>query len=139
MTVRGGGGRTLHPELSPADRRRLLRLGVERFNRGEFFAAHEAFEEIWRSTRPEPRDLFQGLVQVAAGLHHGLDRGKPEPARRVMARGRRRLEPLGPAACGLDLASLLAVVEAWERWFAEAGDRPPKLPALAVLDPRMLR
>ena len=139
MSEEASGGRVLHPELSQADRRRLLRLGVERFNRGEFFAAHEAFEEIWRSTRPEPRDLFQGLVQVAAGLHHGLDRGKPGPAGRVMARGRRRLAPLGPVACGIDLAAFLAAVEAWEEWFTGATDRPPERPRLAVRDRRLFR
>ena len=133
MSERVRGGRTLHPELTPADRRRLLTLGVKRFNRGEFFAAHEAFEEIWRSTTPEPRDLFQGLVQVAAGLHHGLDRGKSGPARRVMARGRRRLEPLGPVAGGIDLATLLVAVEAWEAWFAGSGDQAPPLPTLQMV------
>jgi predicted metal-dependent hydrolase len=56
----------LHPDLDPAERRRLVRLGVDLFNRGDFFEAHEVLEEVWRSTRPEPRDLFQELIQVAA-------------------------------------------------------------------------
>jgi predicted metal-dependent hydrolase len=132
------GTRILRPELTPEERRRLFRLGINLFNRGEFFAAHEAWEEIWRSDRPEPRDLFQGLVQVAAGLHHWLDRGKAAPARRVMARGRRRLESLDPACRGLDLASLAAAVEGWERWLGDAAGEPPAPPRLVVLDPAAL-
>jgi uncharacterized protein len=132
-------GRELHPDLSPAQRRRLLETGIDLFNRGEPFAAHEAFEEVWRSTRPQPRDLFQGLVQVAAGLHHWLARGKAAPARRVLARGRRRLEPLAPRCCGLDLAALLSAVEAWERWLETASGPPPSLPRLVVVDAEALR
>ncbi len=125
----------LHPVLTPQERRRLLVEGVDLFNRGEFFAAHEAWEEIWRSDRPEPRDLFQGLVQVAAGFHHWFDRGKATPARRVMARGRRRLAGLGPASCGLDLAALAAAVEGWERWLEEAAGEAPAAPRIRIVDP----
>jgi len=127
-------GTTLHPDLTAEERRRLILRGVELFNRGEFFEAHEAWEEVWRSTTPEPRDLFQGLVQVAAALHHAVDRGKPTPARRVLARGRRRLVPLAPAACGLDLAALLTELDRWDRWLAAGeGERPP-LPKIRVAD-----
>ncbi|PYQ54387.1 MAG: hypothetical protein DMF53_29615, partial [Acidobacteria bacterium] len=60
--------RVLHPEISQEERERLFRVGIDLVNRGQFFAAHEAWEEIWRSTTPEPRGLFQGLIQVAAAL-----------------------------------------------------------------------
>jgi hypothetical protein len=109
-----------------------MRRGVDLFNRGDFFASHEAFEEIWRSTTPEPRDLFQGLVQVAAGLHHFVGRRSPAPAGRVLARGRRRLAPLAPHCCGLDLAALLPALEAWEAWLAAPAGEPPALPRLAL-------
>jgi hypothetical protein len=133
------GERVLHPELSGEERRRLFWEGIERFNAGRFYDAHDAWEEVWRSTTPEPRDLFQGLVQLAAAMHHVLDRGKPEPARRVLAKGRCRLEPFGAAACGLDLAGLLAAVRAWEEWLTAAeGPRPP-LPSIVVLDAAAVR
>lgn len=122
--------RELHPRLRPAERRQLLLGGVELFNRGDFFAAHEAWEEIWRSTTPEPRDLFQGLIQVAVGLYHFLERRRPAPAARVMARGRRRLEPFAPSSQGLDLAALLAAVGRWEAWLAAAEGPPPPLPRI---------
>ncbi len=125
--------RPLHPELSPAERRRLLERGAELFEAGSWFAAHEAFEEIWRSTTPEPRDLFQGLVQVAAGLHHFVDRGRPAPARRLLARGRKRLESLPTRTLGLDLAALLGAIAAWEAWLVEAQGAPPPWPRLAIL------
>lgn len=131
--------RMLHPELSGDERRRLFLQGIELFNRGRFFDCHEAFEEIWRSTSPEPRDLFQGLIQVAVGLHHWLERGNARPAARILARGRRRLEPFAARGHGrphgLDLAALLHRVEAWKTWLTgERGGPPPEVPRLVVVD-----
>jgi predicted metal-dependent hydrolase len=124
--------RELHPVLQPAERRRLVAEGVERFNRGAFFDAHESWEEIWRSTTPEPRDLFQGLVQLAAAFHHFAERRRPDVARRVLAKARRRLEPWAAAAAGegLDLADLLAAIRGWEAWLAEPAGRPPAYPRI---------
>ena len=125
--------RTLHPELSPEERRRLLERGSKLFDAGSWFAAHEAFEEIWRSTTPEPRDLFQGLVQVAAGLHHYFDRGRPAPARRLLARARKRLAGLPARTLGLDLDTLLGEIAAWDEWLVEARGEPPAWPRLAIV------
>jgi len=127
--VEAGGrnriGSALHPDLSGEERTTLLAAGVAHFNRQEFFAAHEPWEAIWRSTLPEPRDVFQGLVQIAAGLHHFERFARRPSALRLLGRGRRRLTPFAPAACGLDLASLLAALEPWEEWLAKGEGAPP--------------
>jgi hypothetical protein len=122
--------RVLHPELSPDERSRLIRAGIDLFNGGRFFAAHEAWEEIWRSTTPEPRDLFQGLIQVAAALHQFLDLQRIQGPRRTLAKARRRLEPYAPVALGLDVADLLAQVSRWEMWLERRLGEPPPVPAL---------
>lgn len=121
-------GRVLHPELTAAERRALLREGVEHFNAGRFFEAHESWEEIWRSTTPEPKDLWRGLIQVAVGLHHHLVRGKPAPARRVLARGLRRLAPYPQGTEGLDLDALRREAAVWEAWLAHPEGEEPPLP-----------
>jgi hypothetical protein len=125
--------RDLHPHLPPEARHHLFASGIEHFNRGEFFAAHEAWEEIWRSTTPEPRDLFQGLIQVAVGLHHFLVLGRIAPARTTLAKGRGRLEPFGPTAPpphGIDLAGLLDAVTRWENWLVDREGGAPPLPLI---------
>lgn len=131
--------RELRPALSPAERRRLLARGVELFNAGAFYDCHEAFEEVWRSTTPEPRDLWQGLIQVAVGLHHAVVRGRPGPARRVLARGRRRLAALPSRSHGLDVAALLAATEDWDAWLAVPEGEPPPRPRIVVVEPLRLR
>ena len=127
-------GRELHPVLSPARRRELTEEGVELFHRGDYFAAHEAWEEIWRSTTPEPRDLFQGLVQLAAAFHHLDERRRPDVARRVLAKARRRLATVAPAAAGLDVTALLAELAVWDAWLAAPVGTPPPSPRLRWLD-----
>lgn len=117
----------LHPDLTPEERQRLFRQGIKLFNRGEFFDCHEAWEEIWRSTTPEPKDLFQGLIQVAVGLFHFHVRQRPDVARRVMAKGRRRLERVVDRSLGLDLEQLLSEARTWEAWLEDpTGDAPPR-------------
>lgn len=123
-------GRELHPLLTPERRRELVAEGTELFHRGEYFAAHEAWEEVWRSTTPEPRDLFQGLVQLAAAFHHLQARMRPDVARRVLEKARRRLAGVAPPAAGLDVEVLLDELAAWDAWFAEPTDPAPSLPRL---------
>jgi predicted metal-dependent hydrolase len=119
----------LHPELTAEERERLFREGIELFNQGRFFESHEAWEEIWRSTTPEPRDFFQGLIQVAAALHQ-FDLKRQEAPRRTLAKARQRLEPFSPTALGLDLANLLDQVGAWQSWLEHRQGDPPPVPVL---------
>jgi len=124
----------LHPNLTSDERRRLFRHGIDLFNRGAFFEAHETWEEIWRSTAPEPRTLFQGLIQVAAAMHQFRDLHRRDGPRNTLAKARGHLETYEPVACGLDVAALLATVRRWQEWLnEEAGDRP-EWPAVGIVD-----
>lgn len=120
----------LHPVLAKARRRELIDEGIALFERGDYFAAHEAWEEVWRSTTPEPRDLFQGLVQLAAAFHHLHVKGRPDVARRVLGKARRRLAAVAPAAEGFDVAALLGELETWDAWLATRAGPPPATPRL---------
>ena len=48
----------------------LLVAGINFFNAGRYFEAHESWEDLWRTTRGPLRLFYQGLVQAAVGLHH---------------------------------------------------------------------
>jgi uncharacterized protein len=131
----GEARRNLHPTLSLQERRRLFLEGIDLFNRGLFYESHEAWEEIWRSTTPEPRDLFQGLIQVAAAMHQFLGLERISGPIKTLAKARLRLQPFAPIAHGLDIADLLAAVERWESWLERRdGDHPP-VPVIRVIEP----
>jgi predicted metal-dependent hydrolase len=46
------------------------REGIELFNAGEFFDAHEALEDVWREAGGAEKPFLQGLIQIAVALHH---------------------------------------------------------------------
>lgn len=83
-----------------------LARGARLFDAGEFFAAHEAWEEGWKATEePETRLLLQGLIQVAAGFYKVVVQGKPDSARRLLTRGADKLERVG-AWQGVEVARI---------------------------------
>jgi predicted metal-dependent hydrolase len=129
----------LHPDLAPEERRRLLIEGVELFNAARFFEAHETWETVWRSTTPEPKDLLQGLIQVAVAMVHQVERNRPAVARRVLGKARRRIAPFAPRALGLDLERLLRDLDRWDEWLLGRAGSAPRLPGLRVTDPSALR
>lgn len=47
-----------------------IRQGIKLFNDGNYFEAHDYFEEMWANDRSESRDLYQGLVQISVGTYH---------------------------------------------------------------------
>jgi len=84
-----------------------LAKAVAELNSGAYFACHETLEELWLGT-PEPeRRLYQGILQVAAGLLH-LERGNRSGALTLLSRGSALLRPFAPTAHGLDIDALLA-------------------------------
>lgn len=86
---RGAAGSYVEEDL-PDDPLALLDLGIEHFNAGRFFQAHECWEAAWHPS-PEPeRDFWQGLTQVAVGFTH-LQRGNPRGATTLLRRGAARL------------------------------------------------
>lgn len=128
----------LHPVLSADERRHLLRQGIDQLHSGAFFAAHETWEEVWRSTTPEPKTLLQGLIQVAAALHQILDLHRRDGPRGTLAKARRNLEPWAPTALGLDVEDLLRSVGAWQAWLERADGEPPAPPRVRVVDEEAL-
>jgi predicted metal-dependent hydrolase len=82
-----------------------LELGVRLFNRGEFFLAHEAWEDWWRATPDPEKKRCQGIVQIAVAMHH-VSTGNLVGARSVMERALSNLELAENTFRGLDMVQL---------------------------------
>ncbi len=89
-----------------------LGRGVELFNAGRYWDAHEAWEEAWMpDRRGADAGFYKGLIQVAAGcLHYG--RGNRRGAVNKWRSGAGYLLPYLPRHRGVELAPLVARVEA---------------------------
>ncbi len=44
--------------------------GVELYNAGRYWEAHEALEVVWRAAAAPERELWQGLILAAAAMLH---------------------------------------------------------------------
>lgn len=74
--------------------------GVALFNRGEYFAAHDVWEELWTDCPAADRRFYQSLIQAAVALYH-WGKGNAAGAARLFASGRRYMGPYRPAYRGL--------------------------------------
>jgi predicted metal-dependent hydrolase len=87
--------------------------GLELIREGRYFEAHEELELAWRAAGPEERDFFQGLVHVAVAWYQA-GRGRRVGCERQLAKARRRLATYAPSHRGVDVAALLAHLDAVE-------------------------
>ena len=88
----------------------LARQGIEEFNAGHFYDAHDYLEEAWVEDQGAGRDLYRGILQVGIAYYQ-IERGNYRGAVKMLLRVRQWLHPL-PAVCrGVDVARLRQDVE----------------------------
>jgi hypothetical protein len=85
--------------------------GLELMRHGHHFEAHEELEVAWRAADEPERDFLQGLVHVTVAWYQA-GRGRPLACGSQLAKARRRLGPYAPRHRGVDVADVLAQVEA---------------------------
>ena len=85
--------------------------GVELFNSGHFWEAHEAWETEWTPDRRGPDSgFYKGLIQVAAGCLHYQRRNRRGAVNKWTS-GAGYLRPYLPAHLEVPLESLVRSVE----------------------------
>src|SRR5258708_38378638 len=82
-----------------------LQHGIDLFNSGEFFAAHEAWEAIWIGERGPRRLFVQALIHFAVGYHHDSV-GNRDGAQRQLRKGLRKLAGYLPRYESIDTGAL---------------------------------
>jgi uncharacterized protein len=87
------------------------KAGLAHIRDGRFFEAHEELELVWRAAAPEERDFYQGLVHVAVAWYQA-GRGRRIATASQLEKAARRLGAYAPEHRGVDVADVLAQVEA---------------------------
>jgi predicted metal-dependent hydrolase len=88
-----------------------LEAGLACIRAGAYFEAHEELELAWRAAADEERDFFQGLVHFTVAWYQA-GRGNRPGCERQLAKGTRRLARYAPTHRGVDVAAVLAQLEA---------------------------
>ncbi|MCU0959059.1 MAG: DUF309 domain-containing protein [Pirellulaceae bacterium] len=122
--------------FAPDDPRYLR--GIDLFNRGAYFDAHEVWEELWVEQEGPLRQFLQGLIQAAVCLHH-FGHGNLRGAEKLCRSSTQYLRPFAPCHAGLNVDRLLAEL-AWccSELVTPAGDtaqvvlRPDRVPRITL-------
>lgn len=115
-------------EVLMADPR--LAEAIASFNKGDWYACHDGFEELWLETVGPMRTVLQGILQVAVAHLH-LERGNRRGAMILLGEGVGRLQRCDPQGLGLDISLLRQ--RAVRRLQALQGDGDPAALPLPVL------
>jgi CheY-like chemotaxis protein len=83
------------------------RQGIELFNRGDYFEAHEILEEAWKEDDTPGRELYRAILQVAVAYLQ-IERGNYNGAVKMFLRVRQWIDPLPELCRGVDVAQLRA-------------------------------
>ncbi|KAF0193991.1 MAG: hypothetical protein FD167_5899 [bacterium] len=89
-----------HQTLYPAE----YFYGIDLFNKGQYWEAHEAWEEVWKVSKGEQKLFYQGLIQTAAALLH-YDRNNTRGAHLCINNALKKLENLPSPYMSLELKS----------------------------------
>lgn len=82
-----------------------LLQGIAQFNGEEWFDCHETLEELWIGEPGLIRDMYQGILQIAVGLHHWRE-GNYGGAVSLLHKGVVLLGHVEDDCHGVDLAAL---------------------------------
>lgn len=117
--IQSGRAKAYRP-LPEKDRRAALHAGLDAYDRGDWFLAHELLEPAWMGTKdPSERELLQGLIKLAAAFVHGA-RSNPAGVAKNLRGARDRLAAGRAAGDTLEI-DVDALVEAVDAWLASPG------------------
>jgi len=97
------------PLLTPEQLR--SRLGeffraLQEFNDRYYFESHETLEDLWQVTPWPERQLFQGVIQLAAAFVHVV-RNELPGAIRLLDAAADKLRDFAPESLGVDVTALV--------------------------------
>jgi predicted metal-dependent hydrolase len=94
-----------------------FRAGLNHFNAGEFWDAHESWETIWLEAESDVHLFLQGLIQLAAAYHH-VKRGTYSGGLRLFDAALEKLQRFPKSWCGIDRTSVEEAARRHRHWVA---------------------
>jgi len=108
--------------MTPSDDDPFM-VGVQLFNTGSFWEAHEAWEHGWRVSKEPITTLYKGLIQTAAALVH-WQRGNTRGLERNWYKARPKLVAVLALTQLCEIASLITAMDQFVLAHGLAGGMP---------------
>lgn len=99
-----------HPDYPLGQERRDYLEGIRVFNEGDFFNAHETWEDCWNGTLDRRREQFYRAIIRGAVTLHLLRQGRAVGVRQVFVDCIKTFEGLPDVFMGLDIPAHLAKI-----------------------------
>jgi predicted metal-dependent hydrolase len=80
---------------------------LQQYNDGWYFESHETLEDLWMVTPLPEREMFQGIIQLAAAFVH-LVRGEYPGVLKLLDAAIDKLSRFEPKRFGVDISALVA-------------------------------
>jgi uncharacterized protein len=100
----------------------LLQLGIDLYNAGHYWNAHEAWEEVWLESVRDLRAFYQGLIQVTAAFVH-VTRNEYPGSVKLLEAGIEKLEKYPAVFLGVRLSALIEGAQKAHDRLIELGER----------------
>jgi len=99
-----GGGDPHAIRVTPDEFERAFRAGLDAYNGGAFYEAHEHWETCWRAgiTPPRERDFYKGLIHATVAFYQ-VSRANVPAAQKKYRSAMSFLMKYGPSFRGLDV------------------------------------
>lgn len=91
------------------DEAAIFHEGIALFNDGEWFEAHESWEDIWHMAAGPRKLFYQGLIQCAVTIEH-MRRGNPRGVVTVYESAMTKFRGLPNPYMGIDWVSLTTAI-----------------------------
>lgn len=88
-----------------------FKKGIEKFNAGSFYDCHDILEDVWFDVRGPSRRFYQGLIHLAVGFYHILERENPKGTISQLTKGIEKLTDFKPQFQGVELELLLTDIK----------------------------
>jgi predicted metal-dependent hydrolase len=110
-----------------------LRGGINLFNQGRFFEAHETWEMLYQRAEINDKAFLEGLIQLAAACRLIEDFGEIKGPVKLIYQALIRLENYQPIYLDVKVADLAVAMEGWAKEIEASGLRGQKsVPTIAV-------
>lgn len=108
--------------------------GLEKFNRGEYFEAHDLLEIAWMEDDTPGRDLYRAILQVSVAYYQ-ITRGNYNGAAKMFLRVRKWIDPLPDYCRGINIDKLRTEIHEINQVLIELGPERISEIDLAMMKP----
>ena len=121
--------------MPPELERKLYLDGIALFNDGDYFEAHEVWEDAWHMASGVKHEFYQGLIQCAVALEH-YRRANPRGVVSLAKSYPPKFKNVPPTFMGLDVKQFLDDMSEILRPITGAATLPS--PEAMTLDPNRI-